>query len=579
MVFHGIGYHSGFPGLPDDPFGPGVWPQGRFAVSIDIGPMFHLLRLASLAILALLTGPPLMVAAQPPEPRLPNIVLFLADDLGWQDTSVCFDERESLFQKHYRTPHVARLARRGVRFANACAHCVCSPTRTSILTGWNPARHGVTNWTLRAGQDTSGTTERLAAPTDWRTAGIQPGTNTLPLRLKSAGYRTIHAGKAHWGAIDTPGSDPRALGFDVNIAGHAAGAPGSYQGRDDYDKPPQTGPRSVWAVPGLEKYHGTETHLTDALAAEAVAAIDDAVAAGNPFFLYLATYAVHTPIQPHPRFIDHYRDHRYPDTRIAIPATEACYASMVEGCDAALGTVMDRVRDLNIADQTLIIFTSDNGGLSAHTRDTTPWGTAANTHNRPLREGKGSAYEGGTRVPLIISWAAPDRGSQMQKRIPLGSGVRCRVPVISEDLMPTICQWAGVAPWPEGSDPVLDGRDLGPLMVGGESADDRPLLFHYPHVWGPRGAGYQPHSALRMGRWKVIYFYDRQSWELYDLETDIGETRNRVPDEPRRLAEMARRLVHELECRNARYPTNRQTGQPEPVRLPDSAGERPVRDP
>ncbi len=533
-------------------------------------------------------GPALRQPAQAADGDLPNIVLFLVDDLGWQDTSVSFDRQPSLFQKHFRTPHVARLASRGVRFTNAYAHCVCSPTRTSIMTGLNPASHQVTNWTLRADRDSSGTTQRLTAPPDWRMSGIQPDTNTLPRRLQSGGYTTIHVGKAHWGAIGTEGSDPRTLGFDVNIAGHAAGAPGSYQGLDDYDKPGNADSRSVWAVPGLGKYHRTETHLTDALAIEAVLAIDRAVEQDKPFFLYMAPYAVHTPIQPHPRFIEHYRGRTYPETKIEIPETEARYASMVEGYDAALGRIMDRLRDRNIADRTIVIFTSDNGGLSVHTRDTTPRGTGANTHNHPLREGKGSAYEGGTRVPLIIAWAAPDSGSPRQQETPWPAGTTCATPVISEDLMKTICGWAGVDPFPNAMsrpahpNSTVDLNQIGepdapsgePDAPSGEPdvpSGERSLLFHYPHVWGPQGAGYQPHSSVRRGPWKVIYFYDSQSWELYNLETDIGESKDLAASQPDRLTEMADLLVQQLAAHNAQFPVNRQTGRPETIQMPGQA--------
>jgi arylsulfatase A-like enzyme len=519
---------------------------------------------ATLAGVLAIIAPPMVDAAD----ERPNIILFLVDDLGWQDSEVSFEDQPSLFQQHYRTPNLLRLASRGVRFDNAYAHCVCSPTRTSIMTGQNPARHHVTNWTLRTDQETSGTTARLAAPNGWRREGIQPGTVTLPERLRSAGYRTIHVGKAHWGAIGTLGSDPCHLGFDINIAGHAAGAPGSYQGIDDYGRLDSKGQPSEWAVPGLEKYYGTNTHLTDALAREATAAIDEAISDQQPFFLYMATYAVHAPLQPHPRFMEHYRGQKYPGTDIAIPENEACYASMVEGYDAALGAILDRIRDRNVADRTILIFTSDNGGLSAHARGTTPCGTDTNTHNWPLREGKGSAYEGGIRVPLVVSWATPDSGIPLQKQIPVTGGSVCRQPVVCEDLMPTICHWAGVAAIApdQEMETVLDGRDWTPLLrnTGAVPMEvDRPLVFHYPHVWGPRnGRGYQPHSALRLGNWKVIYFYDSDTWELYDLSVDIGEASDLAAAQPDKLAELAKRLIGELDARQAQYPTDRQTGQP-----------------
>lgn len=503
----------------------------------------------------------------------PNIILFLVDDLGWQDSSVTFDEQPSLFQQHYRTPNLVHLAQRGLRFNNAYAHCVCTPTRVALMTGQSPARLCVTNWTLKTDAENSGTTERLAAPAHWHKQGLRPPAKTLASRLRDAGYRTIHAGKAHWGAIGTEGSDPCKLGFDVNIAGHAAGAPGSYQGLDGYDRPNADGSPSVWAVPGLEKYHGTDTHLCDAVATEAIAAIDQSINDKQPFFLYMAPYAVHTPIQEHPRFIENYRGKHYPGADIPIPENEARYASMVEGYDAALGAILDQLRDRNVADRTIVIFTSDNGGLSVHTRDTTPYGTGANTHNRPLREGKGSAYEGGTRVPFIISWATPDSGSPLQKKIPVVAGTVCEQPIISEDLMPTICHWAGIDlnKEPEADRSLIDGHDLTPVLLnkGEVSNEDRPLLFHYPHVWGPtNGRGYQPHSAMRLGPWKVIYFYDINEWELYELANDIGEENDLAASNPDKLAEMSALLIAELQSRGAQYPTDRKTGQPTPPLLP-----------
>ena len=163
------------------------------------------------------------------EPR-PNIVVFLVDDMGWQDTSVAFHSERTPFNERYRTPNMERLARQGVVFTNAYACSVCSPSRTSLMTGQNAARHHVTNWTLRKGKDQSGQTKRLRSPEGWRNDGLQPDPALLPQLLHDAGYHTIHAGKAHWGAEGTAGEDPRTLGFDVNIAGHCAGGPGAYDG-------------------------------------------------------------------------------------------------------------------------------------------------------------------------------------------------------------------------------------------------------------------------------------------------------------------------------------------------------------
>jgi len=509
--------------------------------------------------------------ARPPAKRRsaqpPNIVLFLVDDMGWQDTSVAFHEERTPFNDHFRTPNMERLAQRGVCFTNAYSAAVCSPTRTSIMLGQNPVRHHVTNWTLLPGKDQSGETARLRSPRGWQLNGLQPEAVTLPLLLRRAGYRTIHCGKAHWGVHGTPGSDPCNFGFDVNIAGHAAGAPGGYQGQANYGNDENGAYTPPWGVPGLEKYHGTETHLTDALTIEALAEIDASVAAGRPFYLYLAHYVVHVPIQEHRPYVDRYRGARYAGTGGAIPECEACYASMVQGMDASLGSILDKLEALDVARNTLVVFYSDNGGLSAHQRGTTPRGTDENTHNWPLRDGKASAYEGGTRVPAIMAWAGAG-DSEQQRRVPIKAGWRCDTPIICEDLTPSLLHWAGADDL-LGELAAVDGRNLTPFLDGASATDpERALLFHYPHQWGPGVGGYQPHSAIRIGNWKAIYFYDPRTWELYDLSQDLGETRNLAATHPavlRRLAARMRALHGQL---GAQYPTLKTTGEPEPPAWP-----------
>lgn len=483
----------------------------------------------------------------------PNIIFFLVDDLGWQDSSVQFGNKSTKFQEHFRTPNLEKLAAHGIRFSNAYSCAVCSPTRTSIMTGQNAARHSVTNWTLYADRDQSGRTNRLLPPSDWKLEGLQPDQTTLPKLLKSAGYTTIHCGKAHWGAYGTEGADPTKLGFDFNIAGHPAGAPGSYHGRNNFGNHPDGRRKIPWGVPGLEKYHGTDTHLTDALAIEACELVTEVVKSKKPFFLYMAPYAVHTPIQEHPRFIKNYLDRNYSNTEVKIPDVEAKYASMVEGYDAALGQLLETVNQLGVAEDTIIVFTSDNGGLSAHARGVSPYGTAANTHNLPLREGKGSAYEGGTRVPLLISWAKVNSDNRLQQQTPIHQNTISDQQVICEDYLPTLCRWAGVD---LPTDLGLDGRDITEAVIGEQKLELKPLIFHYPHVWGPRGQGYQPHSAMRLGDTKLIYFYHAGRWEMYDLANDPGEQENLVVERPKKFREMAELLIGELERLGARYPVS-----------------------
>jgi len=498
----------------------------------------------------------------------PNVVLFLVDDMGWQDTSVPFHSSATPFNAHYRTPNMERLAASGIKFTQAYAAPVCSPTRTSIMTGQNPVRHHVTNWTLFPNRDQSGETERLLAPAAWRKEGLQPQDLTLPKLLKARGYVTIHCGKAHWGTHGTPGSDPRALGFDINIAGHAAGAPGDYHGDENFGNRPGEKDPNPWGVPGLEKYHGTKIHLTDALTIEAAQAVESAVDKKQPFYLYMAHYAVHTPIQAHEPYVENYRGRPYAGTDIEIPEVEALYASMVEGMDQSLGRILEKIEQLGVAEETLVIFASDNGGLSAHGRGTTPRNTGKDTHNWPLKAGKGSAYEGGTRIPMIISWAKLNSKNVLQQKLPIPAGSTSAVTVISEDYFPTICSLAGVQV-PSAYQEKVDGMDLTGILKGAShSSKERPLLFHYPHVWGPDGLGYEPHSTIRLGDLKAIYFYQPRRWELYDLSRDLGEEANVAVSQAEELKKLADRMRSEFVSRGAQFPTNKETGIEEPPLWP-----------
>jgi len=336
-----------------------------------------------------------------PAVERPNIVLFLVDDMGWQDTSVPFHTETTEFNRRYRTPNMERLAARGMKFTQAYACAVCSPSRISLMTGLNAARHRVTNWTLRKNATNDRRHPTLEFP-QWNVNGLSPvagientvHAKALPAYLQAAGYRTIHAGKAHFGAVGTPAEDPCAIGFDVNIGGHAAGGPGSFLGTQNFSAVWRKGDR-IWDVPGLEKYHGKDVFLTEALTLESVAAIDQAVADRKPFFLYMSHYAVHVPFAEDRRFYQKYR-------QAGLDPKEAMYAAMVEGMDKSLGDILDRVDHHGLSDNTIVLFMSDNGGLSVHGR-----GGKRNTHNQPLSSGKGSAHEGGIRVPMIGSVSGP----------------------------------------------------------------------------------------------------------------------------------------------------------------------------
>lgn len=501
-----------------------------------------------------------------PGPR-PNILFFLVDDMGWQDTSQPFHTERTLLNSRFRTPNMESLAAQGRRFTQAYACTICSPTRVSLMTGMNAARHKVTNWTKNKDSENSGTTAVLKAPSQWNINGLGPASETyqrvyntdqsLPRILQQAGYRTIHSGKAHFGAGGLQGANPQSIGFDVNIAGTQNGGPGSYLGSAHYG----TG---SWHVPGLEAYYpeannGEDIFLTEALTREINKSIETAVSDGVPFFAYMAHYAVHVPFALDARFSANYQD---------LDSTERKYAAMVEGMDKSLGDILAKVDALGVAENTLVIFYSDNGGLSFTGRGSSPYG-GRNTHNHPLRAGKGSAYEGGIRVPFIAAWAKPDPTNAFQQNYPIPQNTICDSPVIIEDLMPTVLTAAGLVP-PEN----IDGFDITGYIqdTPGFRRPNDTFLFHYPHVWtgGALGQnqGYEPYSAMRDGDWKIIYLYHNTRWELYHLPDDIHEDTNLTARNPDKFMEMGRKMIQLLEARGAQYPENRVTSEPIPLVLP-----------
>ena len=473
-------------------------------------------------------------------PVRPNVIVFLVDDLGWHDHSLDLGVARSEANRHFRTPNLERLAARGVTFRHAYAAApVCTPSRTSLMTGLSPGRSRITYWTLHADSDTSAPYPGLAPP-DWNLRGLSADDVTLPKLLQEAGYRTVHVGKAHFGAIGTSGSDPRNLGFDVNVAGHAAGAPGSYLGLHDFSDAGRRGEGgpSVWDVPGLEADHGTDVYLTDVLAREARNHVSEAVRDGVPFFLHLAPYAVHTPIQAHDARSGSYAE---------LDAREAAYASMVETVDAALGSLLDHLDELDVTQETVVVFSSDNGGLSAHAR-----GGEAHTHNAPLRSGKGSAYEGGVRVPQVIAWpGVTDRPFAVD------------TPTITHDLFPTVLGWTGVEA-PADHAARVDGRDLRPLLHGAV-LPPRALVWHQPHFWGVEGPGIWPYTALREGRWKLVFRHADRAFELYDLAHDPAESTDVCASHPELVRELAERMSVWFEATGAQPSLDEATREPLPL--------------
>lgn len=480
----------------------------------------------------------------------PNIVLFLVDDMGLMDTSVAFltdaagkPQRYPL-NDFYRTPAMERLAERGVRFSNFYAMSVCSPTRTSIQTGQNSARHHVTNWI----NPRSNNRGPLGAP-EWRWRGLDRKSTTLARLLQKSGYRTLHVGKGHFGPEETDGADPTTIGFDVNVGGRSVGQPGSYYGKQNYGA---GGKRSPNAVPHLEAYHGTDTFLTEALTFEANRLMGDSLEQRRPFFLYLAHYAVHAPFESDARFAAHYRDSGKP------PAAQA-FATLIEGMDKSLGDLLDFLEARGAAENTLVLFLGDNGS------DAPLGGPHDVGSSAPLRGRKGSHFEGGMRVPMIAAWAKPNANARCQQRLPIASGLVRREIAAVYDLFPTILNAAGVeAP----SDHAVDGVDLSPLLAS--AAGSRPestFLMHYPHA--PHRSDY--FTVYREGRWKLVLHYEPASepwtprYELYDLETDPFESRNSAADHPEQVDRLAAAMRERLQAQEAQFPVDKQGQELVPI--------------
>jgi arylsulfatase A-like enzyme len=493
-----------------------------------------------IAALVAIRGSAAASSAEPnPGQPAPNIVVFLVDDMGVMDTSLPFLTDASgrpvryPLNDYYRTPNMQRLAAQGIRFNQFYAMSVCSPTRVSIMTGQNAARHHVTNW-INPRQNNAGP----QGPPDWRWEGLGADSVTLARLLQTAGYRTIHVGKGHFGCDASPGAEPLNLGFDINVAGAAFGAPGSYYGHKNFGRGSKPSPH---AVPHLEKYHGSDVFLTEALTLEANARLSDAVSAGQPFYLYLAHYAVHAPFDSDPRFAEHYVDSGKP------PAAQA-FAALIEGMDKSLGDLLDHLQELGVADNTLVFFLGDNGS-DAPLGDPHEVACAA-----PLRGKKGAHYEGGMRIPFIAAWAKPDADNPHQRRLPIPAGAIQTQQAAVQDLFPTINAIAGVTP---PADHVIDGLGLQTLLSGQRDPSRvETFLMHYPHA--PHRSDY--FTCYRQGQWKVIYHYfpsqasGGSHYQLFNLARDPFESTDLAATEPEVLRRMMGQLVESLERHGAQYP-------------------------
>lgn len=507
-------------------------------------------RFFSITVAAVLTAFAFTATAQTQQL---NIIVFMVDDMGWQDTSVPFWKQKTENNKLFHTPNMEKLASRGIKFTNAYATLVCTPTRVSFLSGMSAAHHRVTNWTaIEKGVNSDYPDDDTFNSVNWNIDGLSPVekvANTvyvtpLPKLLQNAGYYTIHCGKAHFAAKGTPGADPLNLGFDINIAGSEIGSPASYLSEKKYGNIAANGKVSLQAVPGLEAYYNTDTFLTEALTQEALKALAQRKAQ-KPFFLYLSHYAVHTPFDADPRFVQKYLDK-------GLSKPEAAYASLVEGVDKSLGDVMDWLDANQLSDNTVIIFMSDNGGLSR----VPPRSGIAHTQNAPLKAGKGSVYEGGIREPMIVSWPGITPPNSISERY-----------LIIEDFFPTILDIAKAKN--RKTVQTVDGKSfITSLKKPSVQDSNRVLIWHYPNKWVPEEApGISWFSALRQGNWKLVYNYKKQHAELYNLATDIGEAHNLSETYPKKTFALQQLLTRYLKNYKAQLPAYKGNG--ETVNWPD----------
>ena len=483
----------------------------------------------------------------------PNIILFLVDDMGWQDTSVPFcNDQQSPLNRRFHTPNMERLAEMGVRFTQAYACAISSPTRCSLMSGMNASRHRVTNWTLELDQQANASSQTLTLP-DWNYNGIQPEDaegkinnstpiTSLPQILKDNGYYTIHCGKAHFGARNTPGANPSTMGFDVNIGGGPNGAPGSYLGTRNF------GEGTRFAVQGLEKYHGQDIFLTEALTQEAIAAIGQATQMGKPFYLYMSHYAVHSPYDDDRRFSSYYRGRYDVQLNDTLNEREARYAALVEGMDKSLGDLLDYLEaNPEIGQNTILLFMSDNGGQAV---PGSRQGRGNRDQNYPARAGKGSAFMGGVREPMMVYWPGITQGgTQNDQR------------VMIEDFFPTILELAGITRYETLQ--TTDGISFADVLRQPDLRNERSIVWHFPNLWGETQnteEGYGAYSSILKGDYHLIYTWEEQRLRLYNMKEDLGEYADLAEKMPEKVEELSKELTEYLKARNAQRPAYRSTG-------------------
>lgn len=490
----------------------------------------------------------------------PNIIVFVVDDMGLMDTSVPFitnDQGTPIKQplnNWYHTPNMESLANKGMRFSQFYAQSVCSPTRASLLSGQNAARHHTTTW-IKPTENNVG----KFGPKNWNWQGFDKQAVTLPKLMQSNGYKTIHIGKGHFGPLNSVASEPKNLGFDVNIAGGPWGRPKSYYGRDEYgnhNKYQLKDKSFTHNIPHLEAYYDKDVFLTEALTQEANKQIGLAKAEQKPFLLYLSHYAVHAPFNNDPRFSKNYQD------RGKSKQAQA-YATLVEGMDKSLGDIVAKLEQLNIADNTLILFLGDNGSDAPLGKDNVIASSA------PLKGRKGTSWEGGMRAPLIVAWAKPDTNNALQQQLPIEqSKINTQVATVL-DIYPTILSAASIL---NPASQVIDGVNLAKQLTGQKNTQRKnSFLMHFPH--------HHRHSyftSYRLDDLKVIYHYNPENkakikrYQLYNLAKDPTESSDLASTHPKKLKAMMKAMIAELENQNAQYPTSNKGETLKPL-LPISA--------
>ena len=455
------------------------------------------------------------------ENKPPNVVFILVDDLGWADLA-CYG---STF---HETPNLDQLAAEGLLFTDAyAASPVCSPTRAALMTGKHPARINITDW-IPGMSSTRAENPSLTTPEDLHNLPLSE--KTIAESFRESGYKTFFAGKWHLG--ETESHWPRQHGFDINIGGNAWGSPGRFDSEDGYYSP--------YGNPQLKDGPDRE-YLTDRLTAESINFINENQE--HPFFVYLSYYTVHTPISGCIKY-----DGYFLEKSIHLPDSGATktdiehqgitrtnqsnpkYAAMVRSLDENIGQIMKTLKSSGLDNNTIVVFTSDNGGLSTLRR---PGPTSV----RPLRAGKGWCYEGGIRVPLIMKFPPIIK--------PQG---QCDEPVVSMDLYPTLLDLCEIE---QNLAQHVDGNSLFSTLNNPDQSKEKTLVWHYPHY---HGSTWRPGSAIRQGDWKLIEFYEDNKVELYNLARDPGEKRDLSKEQKDRSDQLLALMHEKLDAMQAKYP-------------------------